>query len=164
MLAMWVADVGDLTAFSGAGTWSFHESRLGSGGSSLLRLTVDFLGGSASSGCPFEVPGLLLLLELDRRPGKAQLRHPCPEALFGGSTAESWLMVVLMVRREAWDGARLMVRLVVAGKTYSLMFSRMLRDRLSDRTAVDGRACGSCLPRGVRSVASASAVACGSSP
>lgn len=158
-LAMCVAEVGDRTAFSGAGKSSFHESRLGRGGSSLLRLTVVFFGGSASSGCPFEVPGLLLLLELDRRPGSAQLRHPCPDALFGGSTAESWLMVVFMVRREPWDGARLMVRLVVPGKTYSLMLSRMLRDRLRDRTAVEGRACGSCLPWGVRSAASVSAVA-----
>jgi hypothetical protein len=88
---MCAADVGDLTFSGGGCTDSFHESRLGRGGSSLFRLTkfgLGFFGCSASSGCPFDVPGLLLLLEDDRR-GSAQLRQPWPEAERGGSMGDS---------------------------------------------------------------------------
>lgn len=73
-------------SFSGSTTESFHESRLGSGGSSLFKLTVfNFFGCSTSSGFPLEVPGRLLLLEVDRR-GSAQLRQPV--ALGGGSAVD----------------------------------------------------------------------------
>jgi hypothetical protein len=84
---MCAADVGDLTfSFSGAAsTASFHESRLGRGGSSLFRfIPLDFFAWSASSDCPFDVPGLLLLLDNDLR-ARVQPRQP---ALFGGSTAD----------------------------------------------------------------------------
>jgi hypothetical protein len=97
---MCAADVGDLTfSFAGAGsTASFQESRLGRGGSSLFRfIPLDFFAWSVSSDCPFDVPGLLLLLDSDLR-ARVQPRQP---ALFGGSTAEeSWLMFVFVVRRE----------------------------------------------------------------
>lgn len=81
-------EMGEIGFGSGSGctTESFHESRLGRGGSSLFRLTVfNFFGCSASSGFPFDVPGRLLLREDDRR-GNAQLRHPV--ALGGGSAVE----------------------------------------------------------------------------
>lgn len=51
-------------------------------------------------------------------------------------------MFVFIVRSDPCEGARLSDRLVVPGKTYSLMLSRMLRARLGGRTAVEGRACG----------------------
>lgn len=166
-LAMCAADVGDLMGSGGGFCCSFHESRLGRGGSSRFRLTTFGLGAfvcSGSSGFPFDVPGLLLLLEVDLR--RFQLRQPCAEPL---ASWESWLRRVVVVRRDSWDGARLNERLAVPGKTYSLMLSRMLRERLGGRTAVDGRACGFeasccfCFSRSwrIHSVAWASATAAG---
>jgi hypothetical protein len=99
---MCAADVGDLTfSFSVSGAAcaaSFQESRLGRGGNSLFRLIpLDFFAWSASSDCPLDVPGLLLLLDNDLR-ARVQPRQP---ALCGGSTAdESWLTFVFVVRRE----------------------------------------------------------------
>lgn len=112
----------------------------------MVKLTtfgLGFFDWSASSGWPLEVPGLLLLLELDLR-GRAQLRQPLAEvADVGGSAEESWLRFVFIVLRDPWDGARLSDRLLVPGKTYSLMLFLMLFERLGGLTAVDGRAWGS---------------------
>lgn len=159
--------MGDLSGSGGGSTCSsFQESKLGRGGSSLFRLTtwgLGFFDDSGSSGFPLDVPGLLLLRELDLR--RFQLRQPLAEPVRAGSW-ESMLRRVFVVRRDSWDGARLRVLLVVPGKTYSLMLSRMLRERLGGRTAVDGRASGfdaSCFSRSfcIHSAASASAIAAG---
>lgn len=84
---MCVADMGDFgdcgCSLGCSGSGSFQVSRPGSGGSSLLRLTVlesPFLLCSDSSVGPFEVPGRLLLRELDLR-GRFQPRQPDTEPL-----------------------------------------------------------------------------------
>lgn len=124
MVAM-CAGVGAFFFFS-LSCGSFQVSRLGRGGSSLLRL-ISLLRSSPVSFLPLDVPGRLLRRELDLR-FRPQLRHPW-EAVLCACEAS--------LRRELRDWVRL--RLRDPGKMYSLIPERMLAARLGGRSAVVGR-------------------------
>lgn len=163
-----VGDLGDATSclgFSG----SFQLSRLGNGGSSLLRLTAfdsDFLGCAPSSPWPWEDPDLfsLLVLFIRRRP---QLRQVAFEPLRERPVS----LLSAGERRDSLDCARLRARLRDPGKTYSMTLSLILVARLGGRTDVEGRrwrSAVSCwrflsISRRIHSDAWASAAATGSS-